>query len=251
LVEYAYERTYAAVTARVARRRSGLRALFVGGGAYVFPRYMEAQWPGCQLDVVEIDPAVTETCHRVLGLPRDTPIRTTHMDARNYVAGLARGNRYDLIYGDAFNDLSVPWHLTTREFNEQLRGLLAPDGVYMINLVDLFASGRFLAAYVRTARETFPYVSVLLTEGRELDLRGADASWQAQRTAFVVVCSLQPIELQSPPLGSRPGEPRFDGEVLSEPRIEQLLNRVQPRLLVDDYAPVDNLLAPVIQRRGL
>ena len=25
--------------------------------------------------------------------------------------------RYDFIYGDAFNDLSIPYHLTTVEFN--------------------------------------------------------------------------------------------------------------------------------------
>jgi hypothetical protein len=171
------------------------------------------------------------------------------MDARNFVSGLPAGDRYDLIYGDAFNDFSVPWHLTTKEFNDQLRGLLAPDGVYMMNLVDIFNSGRFLAAFVRTARETFPHVRVLLTEPAQQ--RQATHDWPTWREAFVVVCARQPLEFEDPPLGSGPEEPPFEGMVLPDETIDALLDRMQPSLLTDDYAPVDNLLAPVVRRRGL
>jgi hypothetical protein len=46
---------------------------------------------------------------------------------------------YDFIYGDAFNDLSVPWHLTTREYSEKVARLLTPGlGVYLINLIDIY-----------------------------------------------------------------------------------------------------------------
>ena len=34
---------------------------------------------------------------------------------------------YDLIFGDAFNDFSVPWHLTTQEFNEKIKKMMTPD----------------------------------------------------------------------------------------------------------------------------
>jgi len=33
---------------------------------------------------------------------------------------------YDFIFGDAFNDLSIPYHLTTREFAMELKRLLKP-----------------------------------------------------------------------------------------------------------------------------
>lgn len=249
LVHYGYERTYAAVAARAARGRGGLRALFIGGGAYVFPRYMLAHDPSSRVDVVEIDPAVTEACHRSLGLPRDSPIRSIHLDARNFVAALPPGDCYDFIFGDAFNDFSVPWHLTTKEFNDQLRGLLAADGVYMMNLVDIFQSGRFLAAFVHTARQTFPHVTVLLTES--LERQGRRIDWRAEREAFVVVCSQQPLDLRSPPLGTQSGEPPFEGQVLADEQIDELIGRLRPATLTDDYAPVDNLLAPVIRNRGL
>jgi hypothetical protein len=134
-------------------------ALFVGGGGYIFPRWLEATFPGQPLiDVAEIDPAVQQVAERELGLPREyghpsdgkTFIRTHVGDARNFVDERLRENErkaakgeppltYDFIYGDAFNDLSVPWHLTTREYSEKIVRLLTPGlGVYLINLIDIY-----------------------------------------------------------------------------------------------------------------
>jgi predicted membrane-bound spermidine synthase len=245
LAHYGYEQAYAAVTARWMQDRTKLRTLFIGGGAYVFPRYLQVHYPQCEIDVVEIDPAVTEVCHRSLGLPRDTSIRSIHQDARAYVCSLPAVERYDVIYGDAFNDFSVPWHLTTREFNDRLRGLLAPDGAYIMNLVDIFNSGQFLAAFVHTAKRSFPHVSVIVTEM----MPGAD--WRKERNAFVVICTAQPLALSSPPLGHGSGEGEFRGQLLSSLIVDELIRRVRPCELTDDYAPVDNLLVPVARNRGL
>jgi len=147
-LEYDYEFIYALATRRVAEakaRRLGLeratdaplKALFLGGGSYTFPRYLRAIYPNVECDVAEIDPAVTEANHIALDLPRDTPIRTYWGDARRFVEE-AGDRRYDLVFGDAFNDFSVPWHLTTQEFNEAIARLLDPNGVYMINIIDIY-----------------------------------------------------------------------------------------------------------------
>ena len=32
-----------------------------------------------------------------------------------------KGERYDLVLGDAFGDIAIPYHLVTREFNELSR----------------------------------------------------------------------------------------------------------------------------------
>ena len=48
-----------------------------------------------------------------------------------------------LIFGDAFNDFSVPWHMTTREFNDKVAEHARTDkGVYMINIIDVYDVGR-------------------------------------------------------------------------------------------------------------
>ena len=63
--------------------------------------------------------------------------------------------------GDAFNDFSVPYHLTTWEFNQRVRELLKPGGLFIVNIVDNLNTGRFLRAYVHTLSQTFKHVYVL------------------------------------------------------------------------------------------
>ena len=59
-LRYFYLRVYGVVTRRAAVGREKLRTLSIGGGGYVFPRYILDLWPGSSVDVAEIDPAVTE-----------------------------------------------------------------------------------------------------------------------------------------------------------------------------------------------
>ena len=124
---------------------------FIGGGGFVFPRWIETEFSDkSRIDVAELDPAVKLAVQAEMGLPPDsqTAVRTLIGDARNVVDDLLRDNKarvasgekpihYDFVYGDAFNDFSVPWHLTTLEFNEKVKALLEPDsGVYLINVID-------------------------------------------------------------------------------------------------------------------
>ncbi len=119
---------------------SEMKTLFLGGGAYCFQRHMQFAYPGTEVDVAEIDPNVTRANFMATGLPRDTTINTYWGDARQFVDLHQDTKKYDLIFGDAFNDFSVPWHLTTFEFNEKLKKMLTPTGVYMINIIDAYES---------------------------------------------------------------------------------------------------------------
>jgi len=139
-----------AVDALYARSRQA-SALFIGGGGYVFPRWIEARFPyRPRIDVAELDPAVTLAVERKMGLAPagKSAVHTWNGDARNFVDDCLRRNArlaaagkppvvYDFVYGDAFNDFSVPWHLTTREFSEKVASLLTEDGAYLINLIDI------------------------------------------------------------------------------------------------------------------
>ena len=84
-LKYSYERIHAAATHLLSEGRDKLSVLVIGGGGYVFPRYVEQVWPGSRIDVVEIDPGVTEAAIQAFGLQRDAPINTFTMDARAYV----------------------------------------------------------------------------------------------------------------------------------------------------------------------
>src|SRR3990172_5866763 len=140
-LQYSYERIMAAVTHRFGRGKKSFSALILGGGGDVFPRYLKEFLPDSTVDVVEIDPGVTKAAMEAFGLEPTSGINTISLDARNYMDELVaamRSNqeqkRYDFIYEDALNHYSVPFQLTTREFNEKIARTLTDDGIYMIEL---------------------------------------------------------------------------------------------------------------------
>ena len=333
IIEYAYEHIYALVTRRFADGRikasagkleadskPALSTMFIGGGAYTFPRHLQHEYPGTLADVAEIDPSVTKANFLALGLSTSAPITTIFGDARRFVELNLGKKRYDLIFGDAFNDFSVPWHMTTKEFNDMLYASLADDGVYMINIIDMYMSdeeairlfrlekerqktlaetaamlkklppskdveerlasnekerkrsllretlritheprdekeaveearkvGTFVSAWVKTARETFPYVYVF---GTDTEPGGGT------RETYVGVVAKKPLDLAE--LGLRVNDPKFfreDGTPVepvpySQHHLDELDVRARGIILTDDYAPVENLLAPVAATRG-
>ena len=241
-LQYDYEKLYASVTETASTGRKDLNALFIGGGGFVFPRYVLSKWPASHVEVAEIDPQVTEADFEAFGLRRDTPIKIHHLDARNHVDDLVQRKRrgepvpvFDVVYGDAFNHYAVPYHLATREFNLKLRELIGPNGVYMINIIDIYESGLFLGAIVNTFRDTFPHVYAFSTidNGPSKDVD--------RRDTFVVVGSMQPLAGG----GLKPG---IAGAALGPQHVEELRRKSHNVVLTDDYAPVEQMLEPVVRR---
>jgi spermidine synthase len=228
---YGYEQIYAEVTAYRAQDDDHLRALFIGGGGYTFPRYMEAVYPSSDIHVIEIDPGVTQIAHELLGLDRNTRIVSYNEDARIYMEH-DPAERYDLILGDAFNDFSVPYHLTTKEFNDRVRARLEDDGLYIVNIID-GPRGDFLRAYVHTLQQTFRHVYLAPT----LD------SWREHaRSTFVLIGSDVPLALDASDDVSL-----LVQRLLSEGEVDALLTGERTVMLTDRYAPVDQMLAPVFR----
>jgi spermidine synthase len=232
---YGYEKIYAEATAYVAQRHNPLRVLFIGGGGYTFPKYMEATYPDSELDVVEIDSGVTATAYEQLGLSRDTRIASHNEDARLFLLR-PPASRYTLIMGDAFNDYSVPYHLTTREFNELVKQWLTPGGLYLVNLID-GTRHDFLRAYVHTLRQTFRHVYVAPTS----------ENWRASpRMTFVLVATDEAVEFdQFKPATAGAKTAQTPQRVLTDEEVQALLAEGQAVVLTDQYAPVDQMLAPV------
>jgi Flp pilus assembly protein TadD/spermidine synthase len=243
-LQYDYERIYAEVLRRAHPPAEPIDAFFIGGGGYVFPRYVEETYPGSHVEVAEIDPVVTRAAFEAFRLPRDTSVRAFDMDARNRVAELVRARRsgepvpaFDFVFGDAFHDLSVPWHLSTVEFCEDLAALMSDDGVYLLNLIDGYGYGRFLGAVIRTCRAVFPHVEVV-----------AATPVLSERSTFVVVASKRPLDLTGIDDAIRERR-EFGGERLEADQIARLEALDGGMLLTDDHAPVENLLAEIATRR--
>ncbi len=63
----------------------------------------------------------------------------------------------DVVVGDAFGSLSVPWHLATREFIAEVDRVLRPEGVWVQNVID-YPTFQFARAELATLRERFEHV---------------------------------------------------------------------------------------------
>ncbi|MBI5301266.1 MAG: fused MFS/spermidine synthase [Chloroflexi bacterium] len=232
---YGYEKIYAEVAQSRKAYDPQLSVLMIGGGGYTFARYMDAEYPGSEMHVVEIDPGVTQVAYDRLALNREAKIVTFNEDARLFFTR-PPNRKYDLILGDAFNHYSVPYHLTTKEFNDRVRAWLADDGMYVVNIID-GARGEFVRAYYYTLTKTFKYV--YLAEG--------NPDWRhASRSFFVLVGADKELDLNAvAQFDGGDGDALFARTLASDERIRTMLNEAPLITLTDDYVPVDQMLASV------
>lgn len=240
-LDYGYEQAYANLTSLQAVGRSQFDTLFIGGGGYSFPRYVEATYRQSTVDVIEIDPAVIAVARDQLGLPPTSRIRSFNEDARVFLAGWNDPKRYDVVYGDAFNDLSIPYHLTTVEFDRIVAARLKPDGVYLTNIIDKFDGGEFLKAYTNALRAVFPHVYVF---GK------GDAFRPFDRNTYVLMASKQPLDRARFDAITSANDAFDRTTLLPEDRLQAYLTSGRAITLTDDFVPVDQLLARLFVERG-
>ena len=216
---------------RLARhfKPSPKHALVIGGAGYSYPRDFLKTFPKAKLDVVEIDPGLTEIARRHFRLQDDPRLRIFHEDGRIFLNHTTE--KYDIIVGDAFHSVhSIPFHLTTLENARALYDRLEEDGVVLMNIISAIEGkkGRFLRAEYRTFKEVFPQVYVFATE--------LESSRDTQNIILVALKSKDAPAWES-------ADPELAGylENLWKEKI-----RADEPVLTDDFAPTDILIAPAL-----
>jgi spermidine synthase len=247
-LEYGYIKVYAEIADYLAQRvpNQALRVLYIGGGGYTLARHIEATYPNARQEIMEIDPGVTRTVYEQLGVdPASTHIVTYNVDGRlmlNQLVAQGGAGQYDLVIGDAFNDLSIPYHLTTLEFDQQVKRVLKPGGFYLALVIDKMAGGKFIPAYTSTVLQAWPAVQVLAD---------SDTFAASSASTFVVAAGDEAV------LPDRLSGVRGQGaagavttHIMNGEAMHKWLDDAHAPVLTDDYAPVDNLIAPIFAERG-
>ena len=226
-LELRYSKVFADVISATAPA-GPLRALHVGGGGFTLPRYLRADRPGSTSTVLEIDPGLLRLSQEHLGLRTDPDLDVRIGDARLLMRSVERGG-HDVVLGDAFGGLAVPWHLTTEEFLTAVRASLDDGGVYVMNLID-YPPMRFARAQVATLDRVFDDVAAIAPPGVLDGRRGGNV---------VLVASIGALDSQriATAIADRHGEE----VVLSGAAVEDFAEGASP--LVDDWAPVDQWLS--------
>ncbi|MER7419976.1 fused MFS/spermidine synthase [Micromonospora peucetia] len=227
-LEYAYTRWIGAVADVVAPKGQRLDALHLGGGGFTVPRYLTATRPGTDNVVFEIDGGLVELGERQLGVRQGPDLRAVVGDARMLVAGEATDSR-DLVVGDAFGHLVVPWHLATREMAAEVRRVTRPGGVYVQNVID-YPPLRFIRSELATVAAEFRHVALIAPAAALAGREGSN---------FLIVASDAPLPLAA--VRARLAELREDANLLAGADLTAFVG--EALVLTDDYAPVDQLLA--------
>lgn len=188
--------------------------LVIGGGAFTVPRELARKYPGRSVDIVEIDPLLSKLARDYFAYTPPDSHRVLHEDARTYINQSRR--QYSLILSDAFQSLSPPFQLTTREAVAAKKKNLQPGGLLVMNTISRpDPEQSFVAAQYATLLQEFRYVKAyryIASENRS-----------GSQNIFVAA-SDQPLpENISPELG------------------KELILPNASKVLTDDFAPVESL----------
>ncbi|ALE86185.1 hypothetical protein XF36_26135 [Pseudonocardia sp. HH130629-09] len=226
-LEFAYTKRFAAAIDTAFPQPRPVDAVHVGGGALTMPRWLAATRPGSTSTVLELDPGVIDLGVRSLdaGTIPGTTVRTG--DARVNLAALPDDSA-DLVVGDAFGARSVPWHLSTTEFLDEVARVLRPGGVYVLNVIDRYPLDLVRAA---TATVESRFATTMLLARPDEFAPGGGGN-------VVVVASDRPLDPAALDAAvARAGEA---GAVLDPARTAAFTAGTP--VLTDDRAPVDQLI---------
>ncbi len=112
--------------------------LVLGMGTGTFAKQCREYYPGVSAEGVEIDDKITYLAHEYFELDED--IKVTTYDGRAYLEALkaqrrkGKGRQYDVIMVDAYQDITIPFQMSSKEFFELVSQSLKPDGVMVVNM---------------------------------------------------------------------------------------------------------------------
>jgi spermidine synthase len=152
--------------------------LLIGGGAFTFPMRVIEQFPDCSIDVVELDPMLSDIAREYFGLQDNPRLHIYHTDGLSYLR--QNSNQYDLVLIDAFTHASVPESLVTAHAAKLLVQSLEDRGILACNIIATHRGPRSepLREQYSSYKRFFPYMQ-LFPAGRML------SDWESQN--FILV----------------------------------------------------------------
>lgn len=205
--------------------------LMLGGGGYCVPRHVLAE-RNVTFDVVELDPGVTEAAKRYFELKEGPNLRIFHEDARAFLNRAARDGLgpYDAVFMDVFGSwYSIPFHMTTVEAAARIQGLLAPDGVLVVNVISALygpRSGVFHGIYSAFSK-SFPKMMIFPASAP-----GADYVYARQNLMLVALNSEAPPSVP-------PAPEAYFARLLSHQWLDAFTPDPNIPAFTDAFAPVE------------
>jgi Spermidine synthase len=106
--------------------------LILGLGAGTYAKECRYFFPNSRIDGVDIDPKIITIAKKYFDLT-DHDAHIYIDDGRAFLLSKA-AKKYDLVIIDAYHDISIPFHMATREFFDQVKKNLKPEGIVAVNI---------------------------------------------------------------------------------------------------------------------
>lgn len=209
------------------------RVLMIGGGAYSYPKDFLIKNPEGLIDVVELDPEITNFAKKYFRLKDDPRLTIYHQDGRTFLN--TTETKYDAILTDAFySSLAIPFQLTTKEVAQKFYDILSEDGVVIMNTISAIEGdmGKFLRAEYRTYKEIFPQVYLL-------PVYNVEDAYSVKNVMLIALKRKTAVPFTS-----------------EDDQLDEFLTHIWTKeiaqdmpILTDDFAPVEQYVAKIL--RGL
>jgi spermidine synthase len=110
-------------------KNDAMKLLVLGMGTGTYAKQCEIYYPGITSEGVEIDRKIVNLSRKYFDLPEEIPVICE--DGRAY---LRNAGSYDIIMVDAYQDITIPFQMSTVEFFTMVREHLNPGGVMVVNM---------------------------------------------------------------------------------------------------------------------
>lgn len=134
-LDFEYMRWIAAVIEHRYPPPEPLRVLHLGAAACSLARYLVGARPSSQHLAVDVDAELARLARSWFDLPKAPALRIRIGDARAVTESLPDA-AHTVVVRDVFAGSVTPIPLTTVEFTRQVRRVLSPGGLYLLNCAD-------------------------------------------------------------------------------------------------------------------
>lgn len=205
-----------------------LHGLIVGlAGGTISSQLLDVYGNSLTLDGVEIDKTIIDLGYTYFDMAREG-LTVIHDDGRMFVRSTE--NTYDFVVLDMYsNQLYIPFHMITKEFFDELKTILAPDGIVAMNANALDINSPLLHTLTNTLHTSFEYVSVTPSGGPH---------------NFMILASNTPVPLENLLLSSSFPYPHLAETVSTQTQQREYMPNFG--IFTDDKTPIEFLTDAMI-----
>jgi spermidine synthase len=107
-----------------------LEVLILGMGSGTYATQLDRYFDNVNVEGVEIDDKITDLAHQYFELPETTKVTT--YDGRAFLNAVDK--KYDVIMVDAYQDITIPFQMSSQEFFTLVKEHLTNQGVMVVNM---------------------------------------------------------------------------------------------------------------------